>query len=238
MPKDLSTEELSRFDGKDGRPVYISHGGRIIDVTESPLWAGGLHMDRHAAGKDLTNDIEAAPHGLEVLDRYPEVARLVEKPKAETNLPPYVVALLYRFPFLRRHPHPLSVHFPIVFVLSATFFSLLFLATGNGSFDQTAFYCLIAALILTPPAVLTGLGTWWINYMARPMRAVTIKMTLSFVLLPILVILVVWRAMNGAVLHDLSGAGLIYLALVLAVSPIVITIAYYGGTLTFPTRKE
>lgn len=236
--KDLSAEELSRCDGKEGRPVYISHKGRIIDVTESPLWAGGLHMDRHTAGKDLTTDIEAAPHGLDVLDRYPEVARLVEKPKAATSLPPYVSALLNRCPFLRRHPHPLSVHFPIVFVQSATFFSLLFLATGNTSFDQTAFYCLIAALILTPPAVLTGLMTWWINYMGRSMRPVTIKMVLSFVLLPMLAILVVWRAMDAAVLHNLTGAGLLYLALVLAISPIVIIIAYYGGTLTFPTRKN
>jgi predicted heme/steroid binding protein/uncharacterized membrane protein len=238
MPRDLSTEELSRCNGKDGRPVYICHRRRIIDVAQSPLWAGGLHMDRHAAGRDLTNDIEAAPHGLDVLDRYPEVARLVEIPEADTGLPPYVAALLNRYPFLRRHPHPLSVHFPIVFVLSATFFSLLFLATGNRSFDQTAFYCLIAALLLTPPAVLTGLATWRINYMARRTRPVTIKMTLSFVLLPILLVLVVWRAMHEAVLHSLSGTGLLYLALVLVISPIVIAIAYYGGTLTFPTHKE
>lgn len=235
--KDMSVEELSRCDGRDGRPICICHKGRIVDVSESPLWAGGFHMDRHTAGKDLTTDIEAAPHGLEVLDRYPEVARLVERPEAETHLPPYVAALLGRYPFLRRHPHPLSVHFPIVFVLSATFFSLLFLATGNASFDHTAFYCLIAALVLTPPAVLTGLTTWWINYMARPMRPITMKMTLSSVLLALLLVLVVWRAIDGAVLHNLSGPGLLYLAIVLVISPIVTLIAYYGGTLTFPTHR-
>jgi predicted heme/steroid binding protein len=37
MPEELSAEELSRRDGKDGRPVYICHKGRIIDVSESPL---------------------------------------------------------------------------------------------------------------------------------------------------------------------------------------------------------
>ncbi len=238
MAKELSAEELSRYDGKEGRPVYICYRGRIIDVSESPLWAGGLHMDRHAAGHDLTADIAAAPHDLDVLDRYPEVAKLVEKPRAESSLPPYLAALLGRYPFLRRHPHPLSVHFPIVFILSATFFSLLFLATGTASFDQTAFYCLIGALLFTPPAALTGLVTWWINYMARPMRPVRIKMTLSFVLLPVLAVLVAWRAMDTAVLHNLAGAGFCYLALVTVISPMVVVIAYYGGTLTFPTHKE
>jgi predicted heme/steroid binding protein/uncharacterized membrane protein len=237
MPKDLTTEELSRCDGKEGRPVYICHKGRIIDVSQSPLWAGGLHMDRHTAGRDLTNDIEAAPHGLDVLDRYPEVARLIETPRAGTHLPPYLAVLLDRYPFLRRQPHPMSIHFPIVFVLSATFFSLLFLATGNGSFDQTAFYCLIGALILTPPAVVTGLAAWWINYMGRPMRAAIVKMALSFVLLPLLFVIVAWRAIDPAVLHNPSGTGLLYLALVLLISPIVIVIAHFGGSLIFPTHK-
>jgi len=52
---------------------------------------------------------------------------------------------------------------------------MLYVLTGSTSFDQTAFYCLIGALLFTPPAILTGLLSWWVNYMARPMRPVTIK---------------------------------------------------------------
>ncbi len=238
MPKDFDIDELSRFDGKDGRPIYISHKGRIIDVSESPLWVGGLHMDRHQAGKDLSADIEAAPHGLEVLERYPQVGTLVAKEKTEVNLPPFILAFLNKHPFFRRHLHPLTVHFPIVFTLSATFFSLLFVITGNRSFDLTALYCLIGALVFMPPAIVTGLATWWINYMALPMRPVTIKITLSFVLLPVLFVLVLWRVMSGDVLEHLSGAGLLHMVLVVAASPLVVIIAYYGGTLTFPLKKE
>ncbi len=42
------------------------------------------------------------------------------------ELPPALARLLERFPQLRRRPHAMLAHFPIVFLLSATFFSLLF----------------------------------------------------------------------------------------------------------------
>ena len=66
--KEFSPEELARFNGQNGKPVYIAHGGKVIDVTASKLWKSGLHMKRHHAGKDLTTDIQAAPHSLEVLE--------------------------------------------------------------------------------------------------------------------------------------------------------------------------
>ena len=34
-----------------------------------------------------------------------------------------------------------------------------------------------------PVAMLTGLFTWWLNYLARPMRAVTLKIIMSAILL-------------------------------------------------------
>ena len=77
MEKEFDAETLSKNDGKEGRPTYISHGGRVVDVSASSLWKGGIHMGRHGAGKDLTVDIGGAPHGTEVLDRYPQVGTLV-----------------------------------------------------------------------------------------------------------------------------------------------------------------
>ena len=41
--------------------MYIAQGGKVIDVTASKLWKGGLHMKRHRAGSDLSADIAAAP---------------------------------------------------------------------------------------------------------------------------------------------------------------------------------
>ena len=71
--KELTAEEWSSFNGKDGQPIYIAFQGKVYDVTKSPLWAKGLHMNRHPAAKDLTGEISAAPHGPEVLERYPQI---------------------------------------------------------------------------------------------------------------------------------------------------------------------
>ncbi len=241
LEKELDLKTLSEYNGKDGKPGYVAHGERVIDVSASPLWDGGVHMGRHHAGSDLTSDIEAAPHGTEVLDRYPQVAVLRKEAIAEPAkqpLPRFLASFLARHPFFRRHPHPVTAHFPIVFVLSASFFSVLYVLTGNRSFDQTAFYCLAGALLFTPAAVVTGFFTWWINYMARPMRPVTIKKFLSLGMLPVIAGLVTWRYMEPDVLSDLSGPGAAYLLLIVVLSPVVLTIGYFGGTLTFPLEKE
>jgi uncharacterized membrane protein len=189
---------------------------------------------------DLTTDIQAAPHGLEVLDRYPQVA-ILKKPAGGTpqqSLPPFVSRLLERYPVIRRHPHPMTVHFPIVFMISTTMFSLLYVLTGLRAFETTALNCLGAGILMAPVAIVTGLATWWLNYLARPIRRVTIKRTLSIVLLGVAIAAFVWRLMVPDVLDQLGGAGSLYLMLVLSLTPIVLIIAYHGGQLTFPVEKE
>jgi uncharacterized membrane protein len=128
-------------------------------------------------------------------------------------------------------------HFPIVFTLSAAFFSLLYLATRDHSFEKTAFYCLIGSLVFTPPAILTGFLTWWINYSGRPVRRVTLKKYLSFVMLSVLSGLVTWRFFVPDILSGLSVHGSIYLLLLIVSSALVLAIGYLGGMLTFPLEK-
>jgi predicted heme/steroid binding protein len=74
----FSTEELATFDGKDGRPAYIAHAGKVYDVSGSSMWENGLHEDEHAAGVDLTDDMDFAPHNDDVLQDLPVVGRLAE----------------------------------------------------------------------------------------------------------------------------------------------------------------
>ena len=62
--KKFDLEELAKFDGKEGRPLYVAHQGNVYDVSDSKLWKNGLHMNRHHGGRDLTTDIKGAPwHG-------------------------------------------------------------------------------------------------------------------------------------------------------------------------------
>src|SRR5690606_25870378 len=152
------------------------------DVSKSKFWSTGLHMKRHAAGNDLTREIEAAPHGTEVLDRFPQVGTFKEKEEAERPMPAWLGGLLDRFPILRRHPHPMVVPFPIVCSFTPALFILLFLITGYRAFEATAFHCLGGAVLFAPVAIGTGYFTWWLNYLARPMRPVTIKIRFSILL--------------------------------------------------------
>lgn len=235
--KIFSRDELHGSDGKEGRPAYVAYEGRVVDVTGSRLWKGGIHMMRHQAGQDLTADIEAAPHGPEVLDRYQEVGTLAEERAAEREIPDLVSRLLVRFPLLARHPHPMMVHFPTVFFLAAGFFSILYLITGHQPFEATAFHSLCGGLFFMPAAMGTGFFTWWLNYAANRMRAITIKITLASILLPLTTAAVIWRFLIDDVLDHLADFGWLYLVFVLASSPLVLVISYYGGTLTFPVKK-
>ena len=229
---ELSLEELAQKDGKEGRPVYIAHQGRIYDVSRSNLWKTGSHMKRHPSGKDLTVDIGAAPHGPEVLERYPQVG--VVKPASANEEKTFLEPLFRKLPFLRRHPHPMTVHFPIAFMLSAPFFTLLYLITGQPSYDTTALHCLAAGVIFTPIVMLTGFTTWRVNYAARPIRPINIKIAVSILMLAVSLAALLWREAAPGVLANPEDARYIYLLLVFSLAPMVAVIGWNGAKLTFP----
>jgi len=235
--KVFSSEELQRNDGQDDRPVHVAHQGRVFDLSGSNLWKGGLHMNRHRAGADLTTDIKAAPHGPEVLERYPRIGEL-RKDAVQQDVPPRLARLLRRVPMLRRHPHPMTVHFPIAFMTAATLFTVLYLLTGSKSFDVTALHCLGAGIVFTCVAVGTGFYTWWLNYMSKPVRAVIVKRILSLTMLGAAIVAFAWRAAVPNILAVLDGPGTLYLLLVLSLFLMVVVIGWFGAELTFPVEKE
>ena len=234
--KEFDLEKLAEFNGEEGRPVYIAHQGRVIDVTDSSLWHGGLHMRRHHAGNDLTGEIQSAPHGTEVLERYAQIGLLKEEEVFEIEIPKALSRLLEKVPMLRRHPHPMTVHYPIVFLFSTAIFNILYLITGVKSFEITALHCLGAGILFTPVVILTGFYTWWLNYMARPLRSVAIKRPVSIIMFATQIVLFVWRIKVPDILSSLNAASAIYFLLVLSLIPMVTILGWYGARLTFPTE--
>ena len=239
--KEFSPEEIEACDGRDGRPCYLIHEGKVYDVSGSKLWKGGLHMRRHKAAVDLTGDIQAAPHGAEVLERYPQVGTVkqgAQAPEQDTPLPAIVTLLLEKNPFFRRHPHPMTVHFPIVFMLSAPFFLVLYLLTGVRPFETTAFHCLGGGILFTLVGIATGFITWWYNYMGKMMTPIAIKIPLSLAMLVLAIVACVWRVASPEVAVAPQGIRLLYPIIVLALAPIVSVIGWYGATMTFPIEKD
>jgi predicted heme/steroid binding protein/uncharacterized membrane protein len=234
--KEFDSAGLAKYNGEKGSPTYIAHNGKVYDVSQSKLWGKGLHMNRHHAGQDLSDDIQAAPHEPDVLERYPQVGVLKQAPEAR-QLPMGLAWLLERAPILRRHPHPTAVHFPIVFMLSTTGFNLLYLLTGIRSFETTAFHCLGAGILFTFLAVFTGLYTWWLNYMSKMLRPVNIKIQLSLIMLTTAMIVFLWRMAEPNVLDAVQGINILYLVLVLSLSVMVAVIGWFGASMTFPIEK-
>lgn len=109
--RDLTSEELHSFDGREGRPAYVAYKGVIYDVTGSKFWKGGSHITKHLAGHDLTDVLKTAPHGEDKILSMPEVGNLILSEEKLTT--PFYEKLFYFFAYMN-----LVLVFLIVFVIA------------------------------------------------------------------------------------------------------------------------
>jgi len=233
--KDFTRDDLSTYDGKEGRPVYIAHEGKVYDVSASKLWKTGTHMKRHQSGCDLSEDIKGAPHDTSVLGRFPQVGVVKpEKDPMDEKVPDVLLALFRRIPMLRRHPHPMTVHFPLAFLMLVPVFDLLFLLFGTASLETSAFHVLTAGLVVTPVAMLTGPYNWWMNYGGRWTPIIAVKMGGSIILIVLVVALFLWRVIQPTIMLEPGGARTLYLLVTLALVPNVTVLGWFGAKMTFP----
>lgn len=107
---DLTLEELSACDGKEGRPACFAFEGKIYDATGSSLWKQGQHMGRHNAGSDLTEALKQAPHGRDTITAMREAGLLVAAGPGKIELH---VKIFYFMAYMN-----LSIVFAIVLILA------------------------------------------------------------------------------------------------------------------------
>lgn len=75
--KKVTKQELAENNGKNGKPAYFAYKGKVYDVSESSFWIDGDHLGMHEAGRDLTEELEMAPHREENFARVKFVGVLV-----------------------------------------------------------------------------------------------------------------------------------------------------------------
>jgi predicted heme/steroid binding protein len=80
--RQFTLDQLRLFNGKNGAPAYIACQGYVYDVTQSFLWQEGRHQALHTAGEDLSRALELAPHGTDLLDRFPMIG-ILSKPSQD-----------------------------------------------------------------------------------------------------------------------------------------------------------
>jgi predicted heme/steroid binding protein len=73
----FTKEKLKKYDGREGS-IYVAYDGKVYDVSSSFIWKKGKHQVTHHAGCDLTEALKEAPHGPEMLERYPIVGELLD----------------------------------------------------------------------------------------------------------------------------------------------------------------
>jgi len=76
--KKFTKKDLARYNGKNKAPAYVAYNGKVYDVSESFLWKNGKHQVFHKAGEDLTDALKKAPHGADMLEKFPIMGVLVE----------------------------------------------------------------------------------------------------------------------------------------------------------------
>ncbi|MFB0536444.1 MAG: cytochrome b5 domain-containing protein [Anaerolineae bacterium] len=74
----FTEKELVQYNGKDGASAFIAYEGKVYDVSSSFLWQDGQHQVLHTAGVDLTAGLDEAPHGADLLERFPVIGMLDE----------------------------------------------------------------------------------------------------------------------------------------------------------------
>lgn len=229
----MDREQLSKFDGKEGRKAYVGYNGKVYDVTESRLWKEGQHVKRHFAGKDLTDDLAKAPHTAEVFGRMPHIDELTESVAQAPVKTEQDTMEILRDAYRKLHPHPMFIHFPMGLLSFAVLMQFLFLYTGSPSFETTAFHCLIGGTVGLLPSIASGLFSWWVNYKYATSNIFITKIAFSILLLLMCGIELWLRFDNPAIATSGTGISNFYNALVFLNLPVMAIIGFNGGKITW-----
>lgn len=73
--KSYTLDELSKYNGINGKKAYVAYKGLVYDVTDVPEWKNGKHHGQKA-GTDLSAELGKSPHGESVLKDLTVVGKL------------------------------------------------------------------------------------------------------------------------------------------------------------------
>ena len=126
--------------------------------------------------------------------------------------------------------HPMFVHFPIAFFLSALGLEILSRIFGNERWSQTAFQLFVLACLSTPLVVLTGL---WeakrLNLVSHPV----LDIHRSFALITMVSSLSAWVIISFLRKKNQKATKALTLFFLVILVCLVIIVAYNGGRMVY-----
>jgi len=76
VPREFTMEELSTYNGLNGKPAYVAINGVVHDLSKEIAWKDGTHFGLYA-GKDLSAEFKECHQGMKlILDMLPQVGIL------------------------------------------------------------------------------------------------------------------------------------------------------------------
>jgi predicted heme/steroid binding protein/uncharacterized membrane protein len=220
----FTVSELREFDGKEGKPAYAAFRGKVYDVSNSRLWGKGKHAGRHAAGLDLTESIMNAPHDDKVFANFQIVGRLIQEEAVRKKFVQWLQ---------RMHLHPIIVHFSISVPILFSFLAIMYLFTGEDSFEVVSYLILLLGFLAAIVGGLSGLFSWKVTYEGRMTRMFARKIYYTIILIALIIACLGWRTIDPNVLISKTTFSYIYLILVISLVPVNTLLGHYGGKIVY-----
>ena len=71
----FTSDELSRYNGRNGNPAYVAVNGIVYDITNNAAWGGATHFGL-AAGTDVTSQFASCHAGQPILSKLKVVGKM------------------------------------------------------------------------------------------------------------------------------------------------------------------
>ncbi|MBI5638022.1 MAG: hypothetical protein HZA03_08645 [Nitrospinae bacterium] len=127
------------------------------------------------------------------------------------------------------HTHHIGSHFTNGLMPVAVLLLTLYFITGIQSFETASFYCIVFAMIASPPVFFSGLIDWLTRFQGRSASIFNHKRLFGVLFMLVSILLVVWRLMRPEVAAPASELRYVYFAMVCADTGFVVYLGYLGG---------
>lgn len=234
---EFTEEELKKYNGNNEQAAYVAFKGKVYDVSSSKFWKNGTHFKKHFAGHDLTAELADAPHGDEVFQTCPQIGVLIASPNEGTFNENETKKEHYRLWYLKYHPHPAFVHFPIALHYFSGFADILFLAHSSSAYETAVFLSFLIATVMGFFALITGVFSWWINYDFSTSKPFVIKLIGALFTLIIGLIPLSQKLLNPDVPFSTGADGITYHAIIFITVISITIVGYYGGKITWRAKE-
>jgi uncharacterized membrane protein len=134
----------------------------------------------------------------------------------------------------RLHWHVLFTHFPLSLYGTAFGFQILHLFVYPDCFELASTVTLLGATIMMIPTMITGWLTWKRQYSAAKVKLFRTKITISFAMLAISLVLSMWRVLHfiESLSQPMDIRHWVFFTGIILLMVGAITEGYYGGRLS------